>query len=63
MWHFIAIIDSVPTDRRVRLAVIDKDGVHALEFPCCRTEDYWIHAETKAKIDVRPTHWREWSEQ
>ena len=26
-------------------------------------EDYWIHAETKVRIDVHPTHWREWSEQ
>jgi hypothetical protein len=63
MWHFIAIIDSVLTNRRVHLAVIDKDGVHPLEFPCYRIEDSWIHAETKAKIDVHPTHWRDWSEQ
>jgi hypothetical protein len=63
MWHFIGLIDSVPTERRVHLAVIDNDGVHPLEFPCCRIEDYWIHAETKVRIDVQPTHWREWSEQ
>jgi hypothetical protein len=63
MWHFIVSISSVPTGRRVHLAVIDKDGAHILVFPCCRNEDYWIHAETKAKVDVHPTHWREWFEQ
>jgi hypothetical protein len=63
MWHFIAIIDSVPADRRVHLAVIDKDGARPLDFPCYRIEDYWIHAETKVRIDVHPTHWREWSDQ
>lgn len=63
MWHFIASISSVPIDRRLHLAVIDQDGCHALVFPCCRLEDCWIHAETKAKVEVNPTHWREWFEE
>jgi hypothetical protein len=39
------------------------DGTYVVEFPRCRIEDYWIHAETKVRVAVRPTHWREWSEQ
>ena len=63
MWHFIASsIGSLPSDREVHLAVIEEDGVHSLVFPCCRIEDYWIHAGTKAKVEVHPTHWREWPE-
>ena len=38
------------------------DGAHALVFPCFRDGDCWIHLETKLKVDVHPTHWREWSE-
>ncbi len=62
MWYFITSISSVPIDRRLLLAVINEDGLHAVDFPCCRGENCWMHAETKAKIDVHPTHWREWPE-
>jgi hypothetical protein len=62
MWHFIPSISSVPTDREVHLAVVDHDGIHVLDFPCCWNGYCWIHAETKVRVDVHPTHWREWSE-
>jgi hypothetical protein len=62
-WHYIASISAVPPNQQVHLAVIDEDGCHPLVFPCYRIEDCWIHAETKAKVDVHPTHWRDWSEQ
>ncbi len=59
MWHFI--FDPVPKDRDVILAVFDKDGFHALEFPCRRSDDgCWVEARTGRSIDVRPTHWREY---
>jgi hypothetical protein len=57
-WQPIA---SAPFDRDLELAVIGYDGVHALAFPCRRILGSWMNAETKKKIDVRPTHWREWS--
>ena len=63
MWHFIASIDSVPAGQRVQLAVVDQDGLDPLVFPCCRIENYWIHAETEVQVEVHPTHWRDWSEQ
>jgi hypothetical protein len=57
-WQMIA---TAPFDRDLELAVFDKAGrVHALVFPCRRILGSWIDAETKKRIDVLPTHWREW---
>ena len=53
-------IETAPFERDLELAVIDKDGPHALAFACQRTAGGWIGVETKQQIDVRPTHWREW---
>jgi len=58
MWQFIS---TAPFDLDLELAVIDQDGPHTLVFPCRRIADGWINAETKRRIDVRPTHWREWA--
>jgi hypothetical protein len=55
-------IASAPFDRDLELAVIDYDGPHALVFACRRVLDGWINAETGMRIDVRPSHWREWQE-
>jgi hypothetical protein len=57
-WHPIS---SAPFDRDLELAVIDRDGPHALVFPCRRILGSWINAETKERINVHPTHWREWT--
>jgi hypothetical protein len=57
MWQPIS---SAPFDHDLELAVIDQDGPHALVFACRRILAGWISAETKQRIDVRPTHWREW---
>ncbi len=59
-WQPIA---TAPFDRDLRLAVLDQEGVaHALVFPCRRILGGWLKAETKARIDVDPTHWQEWNE-
>jgi hypothetical protein len=57
MWQPIA---TAPFDRDLELAVIDKDGTHALVFACRRVANGWVNAETMREIDVHPTHWREW---
>ncbi|WP_026595748.1 hypothetical protein [Methyloferula stellata] len=53
-------ISTAPLDRELELAVIDDDEPHALVFACRRTIDGWVNAETDKKVDVHPTHWRDW---
>jgi len=53
-------ISTAPFERDLELAVIDQDGPHALVFPCRRVLSGWIGAQSKHRIEVRPTHWRAW---
>jgi hypothetical protein len=53
-------ISTAPLDRELELAVIDASGPHVLVFPCRRILGGWINADTRDRIEVRPTHWREW---
>jgi len=53
-------ISNAPFDRDLELAVLDRDGPHALVFACRRILAGWVNAETKRRTDVRPTHWREY---
>jgi hypothetical protein len=55
-------ISSAPFDCELELAVIGADGPHALAFACRRILNGWIKAETKRRIELRPTHWRLWEE-
>ena len=54
-------IKTAPFDRELELAVTGPNGVHALAFPCRRVLGGWMKSETRARIEVRPTHWRAWS--
>jgi hypothetical protein len=51
---------KAPFDRDLELAVIDRTGTHTLVFPCRRILYGWIDAHTKRRLEVEPTHWREW---
>ena len=57
MWQSIP---SAPFDRDLELAVIDDDGTHALVFPCRRIAGGWVKVATRERLDINPTHWREW---
>ncbi|WP_348631755.1 hypothetical protein [Mesorhizobium sp. M1D.F.Ca.ET.234.01.1.1] len=57
MWNPIA---SAPFGRNLELAVLDEDGLHALVFPCEKSREGWLHAVSGLRIDIRPTHWRDW---
>jgi hypothetical protein len=60
MWQTIS---TAPYDRDLELAVIDHDGEHVLVFACRRTgADTWLDTLTGRRIDIQPTHWRDWSE-
>ena len=56
------LIKTAPFDRDLELAVIDYDGTHALVFPCRRILNAWVKSGTQQRVDVRPTHWREWND-
>lgn len=53
-------ISGAPFDRDLELAVINRNGVHALVFPCRRILGGWMKKATEERIEVHPTHWREW---
>lgn len=57
MWQPIS---TAPFDRDLELAVIDRDGPHALVFPCRRVLTGWIKSATKERVDISPSHWRIW---
>lgn len=59
MWQPVS---SAPFGRDIQLAVVNQDGTHALVFACQRIVGGWMNSATKERLDVRPTHWREWSE-
>jgi len=56
-------ISTAPFDCDLELAVIDTGGPHSLIFPCRRVLSGWVNAQNKARIDVRPTHWRPWDKE
>jgi hypothetical protein len=58
MWNPIT---SAPADRDIELAVLDQEGQHALVFPCRRIASGWMNAQSGERLDVRPTHWRDWA--
>jgi hypothetical protein len=50
-------------DVDLEVCVIDKQGIHALVFPCRKSGTDWVDAATKERCDIAPTHWRKWSEE
>ena len=55
-------ISTAPYGRDLEIAVIEKDHVHPLVFPCRRTADGWIKIPSMERVVVSPTHWRTWRE-
>jgi hypothetical protein len=56
-WHPIS---TAPFDRDLQLSAIERGEVHALAFPCRRTQNAWMDAATRKPLFIDPTHWREW---
>ncbi|MER8375697.1 hypothetical protein [Mesorhizobium sp. M1409] len=57
MWEPIS---NAPFGRDLELAVFDDEGEHALVFPCTKGREGWKNAATGVRVDIRPTHWRDW---
>jgi hypothetical protein len=56
-------VSIAPSDADLEVCVIDYDGiVHALAFPCHKNGTGWVDARTKKRIDIQPTHWRNWAD-
>jgi hypothetical protein len=55
-------IRTAPFDAEIELAVIDREGPHALVFPCRRALRGWLKSESGDTIEVHPTHWRPWDQ-
>jgi hypothetical protein len=58
MWNPIA---TVPEDRELRLAVIDRTGEYQMSFPCRREGEQWVNSATGKAVDIHPTHWQDWT--
>jgi hypothetical protein len=58
MWHEIS---TAPFNRDLELAVIDTKGARPLTFPCRRVLGGWVKADTGKRINLCPTHWRDWT--
>jgi hypothetical protein len=53
-------ISLAPQDGDLEVCVIDRDGVHALVFPCRRAGPDWINARSGTFVEIHPTHYRAW---
>jgi hypothetical protein len=53
-------ISRAPFDRDLELAIINRDGPDVILFPCRRVVDGYIDPRTNRRIDLNPSHWREW---
>ena len=55
-------VSIAPPDTDLEVGAMDKGCVHALIFPVHKSGTYWVDASTKERIDIRPTHWRKWTD-
>ena len=53
-------IHSAPFGQDLQLSVIEGE-VHSLAFPCRQTAGGWMNRSGK-KVDINPSHWRDWRE-
>jgi len=55
-------VSIAPSDIDLEVCVMDNHETHALMFPCRRSGAEWVDASTKKRVDIEPTHWRQWRE-
>ena len=55
-------VSIAPIDADLEVSVIDNLGVHRLIFPVRKSGNTWVDASTKKPIDIKPTHWKKWTD-
>jgi hypothetical protein len=55
-------VSIAPSGSDLAVCVIDRRGTHALVFPCRKIGSHWVDVSTQKRVQIRPTHWRPWSE-
>jgi len=52
-------VATVPPDREIKVAVLDRGGYHVFVFWVRRTEAGWAIDDIRGVVPIDPTHWRE----
>jgi hypothetical protein len=55
-------ISTAPSDTDLEVCVMDNHEIHALVRPCRKNGTGWIDVSTKKYVDIKPTHWRKWTD-
>jgi hypothetical protein len=58
MWHPLSDVREVLADCDLRLAVIDRNEVHELSFPCRRVGFTWVASHSRKPVAIYPSHWQ-----
>ena len=53
-------VSIAPSDIDLEICVMEGHTIHALVFPVRKDGTKWVDDSTMERVDVQPTHWREW---
>ena len=54
-------ISMAPFGRVLELAVMNNRDAYVLAFACRRLVGGWLNVAKGRRIEVQPTHWRQWT--
>jgi hypothetical protein len=54
-------ISTAPFDRNLELAIMNGGDAYILVFACRRIVGGWFNVAKGKRIDIQPTHWRQWT--
>jgi hypothetical protein len=55
-------VSTAPSDADLEVCVMDNHEIHALVRACRKNGTGWIDVSTKKYVDIKPTHWRKWTD-
>jgi hypothetical protein len=56
-------VSIAPADADLEVCVVEQGDIHRLTFAVRKWGSDWVNASTRLCIDIRPTHWRYWTNQ